>query len=375
VRFAATALCAMVLAGSGAMSADAPQPIRIVFGTMDPPVLAQRDITVRAPISNQNRTDAPLECSGLACVGGRLVISSDRHENALFITGCDPVNFTVIPPTPRVIIENERDLLVDLENLTARPSLGGGTWLYGLCSLSNDRSELPLPKRRHMLRAWIDKDGQPDPHRTSVLRVDHLRHELNILFMAHGVRPYRSFYQDSTTGNKNTYRWGNVEGITFTPDQSLLLCGMRNPLADGDAICFTISRVPDAFDANDPTLMRITDVFNLNLQRRGVSDIAWDPVSNGYLVLGAKSAGPKLNNDAPYPPDQLDAALFWWSGRKDDPPRLIADIPDMTAEAITRLDNSPVIVIGTDEGDVSEGRPERQSRLLFLYFTGSTQQP
>lgn len=366
-------LCAMVNCGSGAMSAEPSPPIRIVFGTIDPPVLAQRDITVRSPISNQNRTEAPLECSGLACAGGRLVISSDRHENALFISGCDPVNFTIVPPTPRVIIENERDLLADLENITARPSLGGGTWLYGLCSLSNDRSELPLPKRRHMLRTWIDKDGKLDPQRTTVLRVDHLRHELNILFMAHGVHPYRSFYQNSTTGNKNTYRWGNVEGITFTPDQSLLLCGMRNPLADGDAICFTVSHVPDAFDANDPTLMQITDVFKLNLQRRGISDIAWDPVSNGYLVLGARSGGPKLDNDAPYPPDQLDSALFWWSGRKDDPPRLLADIPDMTAEAVTRLGQSPVIVIGTDEGDVSEGRPERQSRLLFLYFTGSTQ--
>jgi hypothetical protein len=42
----------------------------------------------------------------------------------------------------------------------------------------------------------------------------------------------------------------------------------------------------------------------------------------------------------------------------------------MKLEAICRLGNTNFIAIGSDEGDVSEGREQRQSVLTILYFTG-----
>ena len=116
--------------------------------------------------------------------------------------------------------------------------------------------------------------------------------------------------------------------------------------------------------------MKVTDFYLLDLQGRGVSDLAWDPVTQGYLITAAKSNGPRLNPDSPFPPDTLDSALFWWSGDKTDMPTLVARIPDMTIEAVCRLGTSRYIVLGSDEGDVSEGRTARQSILTVLEFTG-----
>ena len=145
---------------------------------------------------------------------------------------------------------------------------------------------------------------------------------------------------------------------------------MRNPLRHEMAILFAVSGVPQTMTAMEPDLMAVTDLFLLDLDNRGVSDLAWDPLTEGYLITAAKSNGPKLDPDAPYPPNTLDSALFWWSGHKSDAPLLIARIPDMTIEAVCRLGNSPYIALGSDEGDISEGRVYRQSVLTILEFTG-----
>jgi hypothetical protein len=48
---------------------------------------------------------------------------------------------------------------------------------------------------------------------------------------------------------------------------------------------------------------------------------------------------------------------------------------DMTVEAVCRLGTSRYIVLGSDEGDVSEGRTARQSILTVLEFTGIPRSP
>lgn len=108
----------------------------------------------------------------------------------------------------------------------------------------------------------------------------------------------------------------------------------------------------------------------LDLEGRGISDLCWDPITQGYLITAAKSNGPRLNPNSPYPPNTLDSALFWWSGNKKDSPILAARIPDMTIEAVCRLGNSRYIALGSDEGDISEGRGARQSILTIMEFTG-----
>lgn len=374
---AATVTIASATAQTAPVPRRADRVLAIRFGVIDPPVVRQLDITVEAPTSNQQRTPKPLECSGLTHMvttrgnaPGRLIITSDRHEHVLFTADVDPRTLAVEEPAPTVIIRNERELLADLESLTCRRLEDGRAYVYGICSLSNDPSGLPRPGRRQMMRIAVDDAGHLQPQSIRVIRADHLRHRMNELFVQLHIAPYRAYFAAAEGQPSNTYRWGNVEGMAFSPDGRSLVCGMRNPTIDDRAIVFVVSGVHRAFDTLDAMAMSVTDAMSLDLGGRGVSDLAWDPLTRGYLITAARSNGPKLDDDQPYPPDQLDGAVYWWSGRRDEPPVLFARVEDMLPEAICRIDNSPLIVIGTDEGDVSEGRPQRQSRLILMVFTG-----
>ncbi|MHC4265617.1 MAG: hypothetical protein ACYSUK_06755 [Planctomycetota bacterium] len=341
------------------------------FGIIEPPIVAQKDITVRAPTSNQQLEAKPLECSGLEWVDGQLLILSDRHDHMVFICPLDLQRMTIGTPQPHVIIKNEQQLLRDAESLAIKRSPSGGHMVYVLCSLSNDRTELPLPKRRHMLRFQLLKTDPFTFRNQLIINAGPLRDDINTYFETAGTKPYRAFYSDFSGPDKNTYRWGNIEGITFTPDGSALLCAMRNPLHKDKAILVVIKGLDESFLALNPEHLQIVDIFTLDLASRGISDISWDPLTKGYIIAAAKSGGSKLSQDQPYPPNTLDCALFWWSGRKKESPVLFAKCPDMKVEAVCRLGPSPFIAIGSDEADQSEGRTlQQQSVLTIMYFTG-----
>lgn len=338
----------------------------IRFGMVAPPVVAQRDITVRVPTSNQQVDSKPIECSGMAWVDGQLILLSDRHGHVLFTCAVDLDAMTIGEPQPRVIIHNEQQLLEDAEALAAVRSKEGGWTLYAMCSLSNDPNELPLPKRRHMMRMTWNDAAPP-----TILGGGPVRAALSEEFTAVGVTPYRTFHAEFAGSDKNTYRWGNVEGLAAAPDDTHLLCGMRNPLYKGQALLFALRGAAQAFAAGDSRRMEVVDLFALDLGGRGISDLAWDEVTRGYLIAAAKSSGPRLSKDQPFPPNTLDSAIFWWSGRKSDPPVPVATVPEMKIEAICRLGDSPYIAIGSDESDVSEGRSTHaQSVVTILYFAG-----
>ena len=342
----------------------------IRFDVIEPPVVAQKDITVRAATSNQKLELKPLECSGLVWYDGNLIISSDRHQHLIFTCKLDLNEMTFGKTLPHTIIRSEQYLLDDAECITLSQQPDAAPRVYVMCSLSNDRTELPLPMRRHMLCFTLD---QIDPfafHNSKVFNAGTIRETLNEHFKEMGVQTYRTFFGNFIGAEKNTYRWGNVEGITFTPDGTILMCGMRNPLYGKSAMMFVITGINEAFDVNDPSRLKVVDLFLLDLGERGVSDLCWDPVTKGYLITAAKSNGPRLDKDQPFPPNTLDGALFWWSGRKSEKPILIARVPDMKIEAVCRLGTSRFIAIGSDEGDVSEGREQRQSVLTIMDFTG-----
>ena len=131
---------------------------------------------------------------------------------------------------------------------------------------------------------------------------------------------------------------------------------------------FTLQGVDQAFDAADPTKLRVTDLFRLDLGGRGVTDLAWDPQTSGYLITAALSNGPKLSDDQPYPLEHLDSALFWWSGQKQEQPVLVAKMAGLNIDGVCRVGTTPYIALTSDEGDVSEGRQGRQSILLLMAY-------
>jgi hypothetical protein len=341
----------------------------IRFGTIEPPVVAQKNITVRAPVSNQRTEDRPLECSGLAWLDGNLLIASDRHEHLLFTCPVDMNNMDIGTPVPYVLIHNEQCLLNDAESVTVLRG-NGQTLLYMMCSLSNAPDAQPLPQRRNLLCCNVNGISPFGAEHCNVLSTETIRQQLESCFQKIKAQPYYTYDASYTGEDKNTYRWGNVEGISFTPDEKYLLCGMRNPLFDGAAIVFTVSGIQRPAQSLQQSSLKVIDFFLLDLEERGISDICWDPVTKGYLITAAKSNGPRLNPDTPYPPSTLDSALFWWSGNKTDRPLLVVKITDMTIEAVCRLGTSRYIVLGSDEGDISEGRTARQSILTVLEFTG-----
>jgi hypothetical protein len=371
----ALAASGVLLGARGAASQESvPQGVRVAeirFGVVEPPVVAYRDIMVRTPVSNQQLQAKPIECSGLAWVPGHLLILSDRHGHVVFSCPVDLDRMTLGSPTPHVVVRNEQQLLEDAECMTVICGPDGRRVVYAMCSMSNDPCDQSLPKRRHMLRFELADGESPGPQRPVVLSVTALREAVGDCFKTVGIEPYRTFNVNAPGSDKNTYRWGNVEGMAFTPDGSALLLGMRNPLCGDCAILVAVRGVAEAFDSGDPSKMRVDDVFALDLAGRGVSDLCWDPLTKGYLIAAARSNGPRLDEDKPFPPNTLDSALFWWSGRKTEKAILFAKLPDMTVEAICRLGATRFIAVGTDEGDVSEGRlRQQQSVVTIIYFAG-----
>jgi hypothetical protein len=340
----------------------------IRFGIIEPPVVAQQDITVRAPVSNQQTDPRPLECSSLAWLNGSLLITSDRHQHLIFTASVDLNNMVISTPVPQVLVHNEQFLLNDAECMTLLQKNGRPS-LYMMCSLSNSPDAMPLPARRQLLMCDIKNGSRLTFEHTSVISVTAIRRQLEKCFDTIHANPYYTYDAEYPGQDKNTYRWANIEGITFTHDSRYLLCGMRNPLYDEAAIVFAVSGIPLPGQLLQDNSLKVEDFFLLDLQQRGISDLCWDPVTQGYLIAAAKSNGPRLNPDIPYPPNTLDSALFWWTGNKTDRPILIAVIEDMTIEAVCRMGDSRYVVLGSDEGDVSEGRTARQSMLTVMDFT------
>jgi hypothetical protein len=367
--------CVVSVLPPNALAQQSPRRAKVVpeirFGVVEPPVVAQRDITVRAAVSNQQPEEKALECSGMAWIGGSLLLSSDRHGHVLFTCPIDLQHMAIGMPTPHVVIENEQELLNDPECLTTYRNGSGELVVFVLCSLSNDPDELPLPKRRHMLRLLMRDPGRLAVAHRRVMNVGTLRDLINGYFEAAGIAPYRTFNASFVGNDKNTYRWGNVEGMCLAPDGRRLLLGLRNPLLADHALVAVAEDIDRTFTMDTPDRLEITDLFDLDLGARGISDLCWDPLSQGYLITAAKSNGPKLDKNQAFPPNTLDSALFWWTGHKQDEPTLCATFPDMKVEAVCRLGSTRYIAVGSDEGDVSEGRPQqKQSVVTILYFTG-----
>ena len=346
-------------------------PLEVWYGAIDPPVVAQRDVTIRemTSIHPLDPEPQPLEISGMITVVDRIILTSDRHSHVVFSLAVDLQSSAVMIglPEPTRLVDTERRLIDDAECITTRRRASGEHEGLIFCSLSNDPGGERRFKRQHIARFTVLPDGRITTDRVQVMSADSVRDALASHFDALGVSPYVSFDSER---NANTLRWGNVEGIAWTPDGATLLCAMRSPMADGDAIFFALSGVSAAFDSDDPTQMRVIDLFRLNLGGRGASDLAWDAVSGGYLITAALSNGPKTDPNQIYPLENLDAALFWWSGDKSKQPVLVAKFPDLNVEAVTRIGDGPYIALGSDEGDVSEGRRGRQSALTIMHFLG-----
>ena len=113
----------------------------------------------------------------------------------------------------------------------------------------------------------------------------------------------------------------NIEGLTATPDDRLLL-GFRNPLTDkGKALVVPIENPKEVIKG---TKARIGMPIEIALESRGIRSIEFDRERNLYFIV----AGPT--------DDTGSFALYTWSGQPEKDPEIVkgADLGGLNVEAI-----------------------------------------
>lgn len=125
----------------------------------------------------------------------------------------------------------------------------------------------------------------------------------------------------------------NIEAMTTDKEGKRLLVGMRNPQENNDALVFEIENAQDLLDGKT-AMPKLGRVMPVNLEGRGIRDMAWSPAHDTYLI-----AAGQVDDEAAGP----GFAVFSWSGSGRNTSRLaafdntIASHRDFHPEAIVPL--------------------------------------
>jgi hypothetical protein len=125
----------------------------------------------------------------------------------------------------------------------------------------------------------------------------------------------------------------NIEGMATSADGKSLLIGARNPTKDGKALLIPIKNADDLLNTGKASA-DLAPVRELDLEGRGIRDIAWSPSHQEYLIIGGQA-----DDDDPGP----GFAIFQWTGDESARPRPVSafdgfrQIPNFHPEAIVPL--------------------------------------
>lgn len=143
----------------------------------------------------------------------------------------------------------------------------------------------------------------------------------------------------------------NIEGLSETRDGTSLLIGLRNPRPRGKALIVPLLN-PDPVldrgarpDFGAPILLDLAITVRGQSHALGIRSLAFSPYHDRYLIV----AGP---HDS-----ERIFAVFQWSGQPEDAPQLvrtateaIAQIPDLSPEALVVYPSSELIHVFSDDG-------------------------
>ena len=130
----------------------------------------------------------------------------------------------------------------------------------------------------------------------------------------------------------------NIEGLTSSPDGKIIYIGLRNPVPNNKALLIPLTNAEDVILKSAKPLLG--DPIYLNLDKRGIRSVEYSAFHNKYFIIG----GPIDN--------EMQSALYSWSGDKELLPKLLKLFPDMNPEAIAVQDNSAKLHIFSDDGNV-----------------------
>ena len=130
----------------------------------------------------------------------------------------------------------------------------------------------------------------------------------------------------------------NIEGLTSSPDGKIIYIGLRNPVPNNKALLIPLTNAEDVILKSGKPLLG--DPIYLNLDKRGIRSVEYSAFHNKYFIIG----GPIDN--------EMQSALYSWSGDKELLPKLLKLFPDMNPEAIAVQDNSAKLHLFSDDGNV-----------------------
>ena len=141
----------------------------------------------------------------------------------------------------------------------------------------------------------------------------------------------------------------NIEALELSADQARLMIGFRSPLQAGRAVIAYLDNPQGLFErAEAPRIA--AELTTLDLGGHGLRGMAYVPALGGYLLLSG-----------PVAKEPVQFGLWFWSGRLQDPARLVSveGLPGFEhAEGVTAavIDGLDYILIVSDDGSRSEGR-------------------
>jgi hypothetical protein len=165
----------------------------------------------------------------------------------------------------------------------------------------------------------------------------------------------------------------NIEGLAVNPGTSGLLLALRAPLGapirNGDSKTAMIMAInnPDAiFDEKD-SVPQLSDYAHLDLNGRGISELAWDARSKTFLLAAAPA------NES----DPNDYSSLWqWDGRGSTPKELMrfgGHKLEGIALTTNPIDGREVVILAFDEE--ASGLPKQQFGRLLVIDRSRLQRP
>lgn len=228
-----------------------------------------------------------------------------------------------------------------------------GEDLYWITSHGRNAAGEPAPRRQALLRtplSWFLGGDQPGG------RVDVCPGLLDALLA--DPRYARLGLAGAATRAPKAPGGFNIEALAAGADGSLWI-GLRNPLFEGRALLVPLLNPDGAVRGMPP---RFGDPVFLDLNGRGLRGaVEW---AGGYLLLAGSTDG----GGSP--------ALYFWSGRESDPPRLLAgyDFAGLNPEGLTIWPgmNPPRLWVVSDDGteqvagEDCKDAPARERRFRVL---------
>jgi hypothetical protein len=220
--------------------------------------------------------------------------------------------------------------LSDLEGMTRK-----GEYLYAITSHAGRKSGERDEARERLVRFRVEGDSIVDLEIAAGLTKAVLARHAALRPSIESADPKRGGF--------------NIEGLSFDAAQQRLLVALRMPLMGAQAVVLTVENPDAIFDSGEAPRVG-PDLIRLDLSGEGIRSIEYVSELEGYLIL----AGSGGRSEQQW--------LWFWPGGESSQPRPAtidgrSRFRNGEGLAPARLNGEPHIVLVSDDGSKSNGKP------------------